>query len=372
MTKPVASRLALLLLVSCLLLENGNHRVAAHARLECPPPLSGATGAKNGPCDALDDGTLEAFPLKANALNTITWLESISHPGAPTRFALSGEGGDAEGFENCVLLDHVPHDALSRPMFLDALSWHRNSITLWIPDVYCERCHLQLVSVMSDRQHGVPADAKCVYKGAAEAGTVTDEHPICPAVYHSCAPVSIDGSVPRSDIDFCNTTEFETKLDWPLTPSSDADLYQHSVYFNRGDVGIYTESDARLQSVGAPLTDDVCTNPIYCDPEVSFDTVLEVPETAPYASLEGSCASVTGMKVEAYAADGSLPSVPKDATDPPEGLDDVDVDVDVDGLETSGEELDPVSAAVCGRGAVSSIIRVTITIIAGTILLSSF
>eukprot|EP00536_Pseudo-nitzschia_multiseries_P003130 jgi/Psemu1/322881/estExt_fgenesh1_pg.C_440031 len=295
MTKPVPFRLALLLLllVGWLLFDidgDNDRRVAAHARLECPPPLSGATGAKAGPCDSLDDGSLPAFPLEANALNTITWLESISHPGAPSRFALSGEGGDATGFtfETCLLLDHVPHDARSRPRFGNASSWHRSSITLWIPDIYCERCHLQLVSVMSDRQHGVPADTKCVYQGAVEAGTVPATELVCPAVYHSCAPVSIDGSIPRNDIDVCNTTEFETKLGWPLTPSSNDDLYRHSVYFNRGDVGIYTESDARLQSVGAPLTDDVCTNALYCDPEVSFDTdaAWTVPETASYASPE--------------------------------------------------------------------------------------
>ena len=77
--------------------------VTAHTRLECPPPRSGNTGQKVGPCDAPDDPTLPAYPLMPNALNTITWLESIPHPGAPGRFALSLDGQD-EGFETCILL----------------------------------------------------------------------------------------------------------------------------------------------------------------------------------------------------------------------------------------------------------------------------
>ncbi|EJK75581.1 hypothetical protein THAOC_02692 [Thalassiosira oceanica] len=35
----------------------------AHTRLECPPPRSGKTGAKSGPCDAPDDPSLPAYPL---------------------------------------------------------------------------------------------------------------------------------------------------------------------------------------------------------------------------------------------------------------------------------------------------------------------
>ena len=285
-------------------------RVAGHARLECPPPLSGKTGEKGGPCDiATDDRSVPAFSLKANTLNTITWLESIAHPGAPSRFALSREGSSLDeseaGFESCILLDHVPHDVLSRPNFRDQSTWHRSSITLWIPDIQCERCYLQLISVMSDAAHGVSSDKKCAYQGAL-ANDESLGYPGCPAVYHSCSPVSIDGTIPRNDIDTCNTTEFEEKLEWPLTPRDNPDLYQHSVYFNRGDVGLYSTSDARLLSVGSPLTDTVCTNPTYCDPETSFEEILRVPDTAAYVSLEGSCAPVVESKVEAYQPGGFL------------------------------------------------------------------
>ena len=288
--------------------------VEGHVRMECPPPLSGKTGEKIGPCDvSTDDGLLQSFPLTANALNTVTWLESISHPGAPVRFALSREGGGdsnggeaATGFETCLLLDHIPHDTLSRPTYRNESSWHRSSITLWIPDVKCERCYLQLISVMSDAAHGVPTDTKCAYRantnviiGIAETPPESDV-PACPAVYHSCSPVSIDGTIPRNDMNVCNTTEFEDQLGWPLTPRDNPDLYEHSIYYNRGDVGLYSTTDATLRFVGSPLTDATCTNTKYCDPDVSFEEILGVPDTAAYISLEGSCASVVETKVEAY------------------------------------------------------------------------
>lgn len=281
--------------------------------MECPPPLSGRTGEKMGPCDiSTDDGSVPAFSLKANSLNTVTWLESISHPGAPARFALSREGTSLEeseaGFETCLLLDHVPHDALSRPIFGDQSTWHRSSITLWIPDIKCERCYLQMISVMSDAIHGVPSDTECAYKGALAYDEDLD-YPGCPAVYHSCSPVKIDGAIPRNDVEMCNTTEFEEKLGWPLTPRENPDLYEHSIYFNRGDVGLYSMTDARLLSVGSPLTDAACTNPIYCDPETSFEEILEIPDNAAYTTLEGSCASVVESKVEAYQPGGFLPAI---------------------------------------------------------------
>ena len=114
------------------------------------------------------------------------WLESIPHPGAPGRLALSRDGEDTiDSFESCILLDHIPHDEYSTPTFEDESTWHRSSITVFIvsrklsfvvtytlfilmfinftrcfpllqPDVKCERCHLQLITVMSDEGHGVP------------------------------------------------------------------------------------------------------------------------------------------------------------------------------------------------------------------------
>jgi len=117
-----------------------------HTRLECPPSRSKKTGAKEGPCDAQDVAGIPAYPLHPG-LNTVTWLESIGHPGAAGRFALSLDGLD-EGFEDCILLDHVPHNEHSRPQYDREETYKRSAITLFIPNVQCSRCHLQFLSFM--------------------------------------------------------------------------------------------------------------------------------------------------------------------------------------------------------------------------------
>jgi len=294
----------------------------AHTRLECPPPRSAETGMKQGPCDAPDNPNLEAFPLTPNALNTITWLESIPHPGAPARLALSRDGDDSsDSFESCVLLDHIPHDEYSLPNFADPLSFHRQSITVYIPDVYCERCHLQLVSIMSDDAHGVPENVTCALPEAQAAGTAPAELPACPVVYHSCAPVSINGTLPRNDTEQCNTTDFEIKLEWPFAPSSSMkdeeestsdnitrDIYQHSTYYYKGNPGMYNQSDSRLLAGGLPIVD--CDNYAYCAPNTFFQEVVAVPDDAAYRALSGACAAMPFRAVEPFVL-GALPSLPK-------------------------------------------------------------
>ena len=289
------------------------HLTSSHTRLECPPPRSGKTGEKDGPCDAADNLSLPPYPLVPGALNTITWLESIPHPGAPARFALSLDGDDsAESFETCLLLDHVPHDELSSPTFSNNLSWHRSSITLWIPDVYCERCHLQLMTVMSDDAHRLPVGATCGYEGAVTSNRTTDPNlPICPVVYHSCSPVSINGTVPRNEIDECNTTEFEERLGWPLNPRTNQDLYDYSTYYFKGDPGMYNQSMSYLMAAGAPIVN--CNNFAFCDPDVYFQEVITVADDALYTRMEGTCAAMVTKQVIPFEL-GVLPSDHKDET----------------------------------------------------------
>ena len=251
--------------------------------------------------------------LIPNAFNTITWLESIPHPGAPGRLALSRDGDDTiDSFESCILLDHIPHDEYSTPTFGDESTWHRSSITVFIvsrklsfvvtytlfilmfinftrcfpllqPDVKCERCHLQLITVMSDEGHGVPESTSCVYTGALSTGNVDDDSlPSCSVVYHSCSPVSIDGSVPRNDIDTCDTSMFEDQLNWPMKPNMDSvDMgtkYARSTYYYKGNPGVYNLTDSRLEMTGYPIRD--CSSMQFCDPAVYFEMSNMVPEDA--------------------------------------------------------------------------------------------
>ena len=70
------------------------------------------------------------------------------------------------------MLDHVPHDENSNPKKSDETTYHRSSITLWIPDIQCDRCNLQLITYMTDSIHGVPEGSKCVSPQAKVEGTV--------------------------------------------------------------------------------------------------------------------------------------------------------------------------------------------------------
>ena len=255
---------------------------AGHTRLECPPPRSKETGAKTGPCDAPDNPALPAFPLSPG-LNTVTWLESIGHPGAPARFALSLDGSD-KGFESCILLDHVPHDERSRPSFSNEATHHRSSITLFVPDVRCERCHLQLITVMSDDYHGVPDGQSCALPAAQSAGKADSSMLSCSAVYHSCAPVRINGTVPRAQ-HTCSLTEHEAQLGWPFM----AGKPPASTYFFKGDPGLYSQDTAQLQSGGAPIKG--CSD-TYCDPAIYFKKNVDVPPNSKYTRPAGSCARV--------------------------------------------------------------------------------
>ena len=308
----------ILCFATILLSSSLQSTVYAHTRLECPPPRSGKTGEKSGPCDAEDNLSLPAYPLIPGAFNTITWLESIPHPGAPGRLALSLDGDDSmESFESCILLDHIPHDEYSTPKFNDESTWHRSSITVWIPDVYCERCHLQFISVMSDEGHGVPVDTSCAYKGALETGRVVDDKlPACPVVYHSCSPVSIDGNTPRNEIDTCDTGVFEEKLNWPMKPEigdvEEGKSYDYSTYYYKGNPGVYDLTDSRLMMTGYPIKN--CNSMQFCDPEVYFDMSNVIPDDAMMISMQGTCAAMVTMEVEPFSL-GQLPSTPKDMSE---------------------------------------------------------
>jgi len=189
---------------------------------------------------------------------------------------------------------------------------------------------------MSDAVHGVPSDTKCAYAGALATSDDPPDFPACPVVYHSCAPVSINGSIPRDEIDVCDTKEFEEKLGWPLTPEDNPELYEYSVYLNRGDVGLYTTNDFRLALIGSPLTDAICTSPQYCDPKDTFQEILKVPEGAPYASLEGACGAIVETEVEAYRPGGILPSI-SDTESAPDAVDEQPV-ADTTAVEEKEEE----------------------------------
>ena len=71
-------------------------------------------------------------------------------------------------------------------------------------------------------------------------------------------------------MDQYKTIEYDDQLDWPLKPKNNPDIYQHSMYSNRGGVGLYTKIEATLCKVRSPILDDTYVNPLYFDPQVPF------------------------------------------------------------------------------------------------------
>ena len=168
----------------------------------------------------------------------------------------------------------------------------------------------------TDEVHGVPDDTTCAYYGAQNEGKADASLPFCPVVYHSCAPVSINGTVPRNNITECNTAEFERELDWPFMVTVESDGTEseqvYSTYYAKGNPGLYNYTTAQLQSGGAPI--EGCTNYQYCDPDMYYNPTAMVPASAAYASPHGTCADIVNMKVENFEL-GKLPSVPRNESE---------------------------------------------------------
>jgi len=171
--------------------------------------------------------------LARSLARTVVFEESIAHIGAPFRIALSQEGDDE--YEACVLLDHIPHNDNNKPVYGDESTYTKTFVTIMIPDVYCERCSLQLINPMTDKLPSAGM-TNCTYDPTCT--NCPEEPGTCFSVYHSCANVRILGSVPRSEF-----TCPPQPADWPYTelPSG--------VYFVN-EVGNFTADGQWL--VGVP------------------------------------------------------------------------------------------------------------------------
>ena len=240
---------------------------SGHARLVCPLPWSPDTGAKLGPCGGSADDPGRPPTRLHPGLNTIVWEESIYHFAAPTRLALaSATNPTAADFDGCVLLDHIPHGdiGLPKPFYPDEDTWVPYAITVNIPDVQCDRCILQMASLMTDAVHGVPEGTNCALQGSAQTA---EGIPGCPAVYYSCAAVQINGTRPVSPGEPLTCESSAAVLEWPFTERLRAGVYEFE-----GDVGDWTP--------GYPLDLEPGT--------VNATADAPVPT---YASRVGSCAA---------------------------------------------------------------------------------
>lgn len=99
--------------------------------------------------------------------------ETVNHGGAPMRVAISM--GNDDGFNDHVLLSHIPHpDGLGSTPY-------KIRFTVDIPNVKCDQCSLQVLSIMTDK-----IGTCCEYPSTAGYS--------CPSVYHTCANIKINGT----------------------------------------------------------------------------------------------------------------------------------------------------------------------------------
>ena len=161
--------------------------VAGHGRWKCPPPRDANddngnhitvdnTGNKYAACGPKSGswGFGQVTNLKPG-WTTISWEESVSHAGSPFRIALLDETETAR----VVLLDHIPHNDKSSPIYDVERTYQLYQMSVNIPDIKCDKCSLQLLYVMTDKsvRCGIetcyynPADAAC--KGSTDPAAST-------------------------------------------------------------------------------------------------------------------------------------------------------------------------------------------------------
>lgn len=152
-----------------------------HMRFAFPAPRSSSTGIKEPyPCG--DEGFFDAahpVTVLQPGPQVFRFHETIAHTGAPMRLAISM--GDDNGFDEHVLMSHVPHnDAISGVFGLTSYDF---SFVVDVPDVQCDRCSMQVLSIMTDK---IKDGSCCSYP--------SDSAYKCFSVYHSCANVRINGT----------------------------------------------------------------------------------------------------------------------------------------------------------------------------------
>ena len=92
-------------------------------------------------------------------------FSQISHKGSPFRIAILDETETARA----VLLDHIPHNDDSAPDSNNESTYTPYKMSVFVPDVLCSKCSLQLLYLMTDKTTNCgidtcfynPADAAC-------------------------------------------------------------------------------------------------------------------------------------------------------------------------------------------------------------------
>jgi len=252
----------------------------AHQRWVYPTPRSEDTGNKGPyPCGPYPfwSGSTPKTTLSPG-VQTLHWEEVINHIGAPFRMALSI--GDDCNYDNVVLLDHIPHNDNGGGSTTTPKPYLWN---VTIPDINCPKCALQMLCMMTDK---ITTGTCCPYPFG-------DSNEICFSVYHSCADVTITGSM-------------------------DPDVFLAS-YKNPGPTGQYTqESGTWTQRNGGWWLDSYTPfNPATCpayNPQIPTNCTAYQSSTgsstgAPTSNTMGQTSGFHKATIAAFAVFGLVAAV---------------------------------------------------------------
>jgi len=178
------------LLVALILYSLVLALVDAHAVLLSPAPRDVGTDRLQGsPCGQGLEGDWRATSTTvAPGPLAVTFRETINHPGAPYRIALSVESDGR--YDDFVLLDHVPHNDDGTVTDNGGRGkYHR--VVVNIPDINCAQCALQLVQVLMQSGNNVLCENPSGLSVSCGPGN---------AAYFSCANIVIRGTQPASTL----------------------------------------------------------------------------------------------------------------------------------------------------------------------------
>jgi len=223
-------------LVTLFVLLTSLSNTVGHARWKCPAardlhddhqnhiPFAN-TGNKNGPCGPFSGakywGMNGVTTLKPGWMSVV-WEESISHKGSPFRIALLDRSENV----SIILLDHIPHWDSSKPSMMDESSYVPYKMSVYIPNVNCTQCSLQLLYIMTDKTNlcGVPSCTYYTNDSACSGHTdnsiacfgAPNNNPCrlkntCFSNYHSCTDCRILGQHKLDNF------QYTIPVQWPLS-----------------------------------------------------------------------------------------------------------------------------------------------------------
>ena len=140
---------------SFVLLMSAATIVSAHTRLTYPTPRNSNSGIKSGPCGGLLP-TVSPTIITGGQPLTITWEETINHPGKFLFALATANDADFQSHPLAVVIDTQN----------DGQTPHTYATTVTIPNMNCDTCSIQLIQSM-------------------------EENPNAPTYYYSCADVKI-------------------------------------------------------------------------------------------------------------------------------------------------------------------------------------